>query len=36
MFETSVQENTAGVPWGILAALLAFFVLLGSGYLLIT
>ncbi len=36
MFETSVQEKRAGLPWGIMIACATFAVLLGVGYVLIT
>ena len=36
MFETAGQEKPDGVPWGIIAGLVALAVLLAGGYLLIT
>ena len=36
MFETADKEKPHGVPWGIVAGLVALAVLLAGGYLLIT
>jgi hypothetical protein len=36
MFETAVQEEHAGMPWGIISACVAFVVLVAVGYVLIT
>jgi len=36
MFKTAVQEEPTGVPWGLIAGFIAFAVLLGSGYILVT
>jgi hypothetical protein len=36
MFETAVQEKRTGILWGIVAGLIAFAALLGTGYMLIT
>ena len=35
MFETAVQEERSGVPWGILIACTAFAVLIVVGYALV-
>ena len=35
MFETAVQEEHVGVPWGILIACVVFAVLVVVGYILI-
>lgn len=36
MFETAVQERHIGVPWGVIAGLIAFAALLVGGYFLVT
>ena len=36
MFETAVQEKRAGILWGVVIGVVAFAVLLGTGYVLIT
>ena len=36
MFKTTLIEERTGLPWGIIAGLVAFVVLLGTGYFLIT
>ena len=35
MFQTAVQEERTGAPWGILGGLMSFVVLLATGYFLI-
>ena len=36
MFTTALQEEPTGVPWGIIAGCIAFALLLGTGYFLVT
>ena len=36
MFKTALLEERTGVPWGLIAGLVAFVALLGTGYFLVT
>ena len=36
MFETAVAEKRTGVPWGLIAGVGAFAVLIVGGYFLVT
>ena len=35
MFETAVQQEDTGTPWGVISACVAFVVLVVVGYILI-
>ena len=36
MFESEVQKERVGMPWGMIGACVAFVVLVALGYILIT
>ena len=36
MFKTALMEERTGIPWGLIAGCIAFVVLLGAGYFLVT
>jgi hypothetical protein len=36
MFKTALIEDPTGMPWGLIAGLVAFAMLLATGYILVT